>query len=99
MFRDFFTWWIAQLSDLVPAPWGRWGSMREDALVIEPVGSQCREVDSIGITLRRHGRETLLGHFRLASDSLAELPRSPGNRVVLRLRQADVLAKTVTLPI
>jgi general secretion pathway protein L len=99
MFRDFFTWWIGQLADLLPARWGRLGWMREDALVIEPVGPLSPEVDSIGINFRRHGRETPLGHFGLAADALAELPPSPGNRFVLRLKQADVLAKTVTLPI
>jgi len=99
MFRDFLAWWIGQLSDLLPARWGRLGSMRDDALVIEPVGPPSGEVDSIGVNLRRNGRETLLGRFNLASDSVAELPRPPGRHWVLRLRQADVLAKTVTLPI
>src|SRR5712692_8273223 len=99
MFGDFFAWWVGQLWDLLPAGWGRFGSLREDALVIEPVGPLSREVDSIGVNLRRHGRETPLGHFSLAADRAAELPRPQGKRVVLRLRQADVLAKTVTLPL
>ncbi len=98
MFRDFFTWWIGQLSDLLPARWVRFGSIGEDALVVSPVGPLSGEIDSIGINLRRHGRETALGHFRVAADLLEELPRPPSNRFVLRLRQADVLAKTVTLP-
>jgi general secretion pathway protein L len=99
MFRDFFAWWIGQLSDLLPQRWGRLASSGEDALVIEPVGSPSRELDTIGINLRRRGRETPLGHFSLAAGSADELPRSPGKRWVLRLRQADVLAKTVTLPL
>jgi len=99
MFRDFFAWWIGQLADLLPVRWGRLGSLREGALVIEPVGPLSREVDRIGVNLRRNGRETLLGQFSLAADAVADLPRPPGNRVVLRLRQADVLAKTLTLPI
>jgi general secretion pathway protein L len=99
MFRDFFAWWIGQLSDLLPERWGWFGSMREDALVIEPVGPLPGEVDRIGINLRHHGTETPLGYFSLAADSVAELPRPPGKRFVLRLKQADVLAKTVTLPI
>jgi general secretion pathway protein L len=99
MVRDFFAWWIGQLSDLLPARWGRVGLIGEDALVIDPVGSLSGAVDSIGVNLRRHGRETLLGHFSLAADSVPDLPRPAGNRVVLRLGQAEVLAKTVTLPI
>jgi len=99
MFRAFFAWWIGQLWDLLPERLGRFGLMHEDALVIEPVGAPSREVDSIGVNLRRHGRETLIGRFSLAADSVAELPRPPGKRWVLRLRQEAVLAKTVTLPL
>jgi general secretion pathway protein L len=98
MLRDFFTWWIGQLAYLLPAHWVRFGSMRED-LVIELLGAPSPEIDSIRVNLRRNGRETLLGRFSLTADSMAELPRRPGQRWVLRLRQADVLAKTVTLPI
>src|SRR6266568_623137 len=99
MFRDVFTWWIGQLLDLLPARWVRFGSVGEDALVVEPVGPLSSQIDSIRINLRRHGKETALGQFRVTADSLVELPRPPGNRFVLRLRRADVLAKTVTLPI
>src|ERR1700719_877928 len=97
MFRDFFAWWIGQLADLLFAHWV-FGSLRED-LVIEPLGPPSCEVDGIGVNLRRHGRETPLGRFSLTAGSAAELPRRPGQRWVLRLGQADVLAKTVTLPI
>jgi general secretion pathway protein L len=99
MFRDFFAWWIGQLADLLPARWGRFGPRREDALVIEPLGPLSGELDAIRVNLRRHGRESLLGRYSLTADSVAQLPRRPGKRWVLRLRQADVLAKTVTLPI
>jgi general secretion pathway protein L len=99
MFRDFCAWWIEQLTDLLPAGWGRFGATREDALVAEPLGPLSGEVDGIRVNLRRHGRESLLGSYSLTADSMAELPRRAGRRWVLRLRQADVLAKTVTLPI
>jgi general secretion pathway protein L len=99
MFREFFEWWIGQLADLVPAGWSRLGATRKDALVIEPVGSLPDDVDDISVNLRRRGRESLVGRYSLAAASLAQLPRPPGRRWVLRLRQSDVLAKTVTLPI
>ena len=98
MLREFFTWWTGQLRDLLPARWSRSGSVREDALVIEPAAASAGEND-IAMILRRRGQETPLGRFSLVPDAAAELPRPPGNRVVLRLRQADMLAKTVTLPI
>src|SRR5437879_814395 len=103
MLREFFVWWTGQLRDLLPARWTRLGSTHEDALVIEPIAALSRDIDrevnGIEVNLRRHGRETALGHFSLSTDTVAELPRPPGNRIVLRLRQEDVLAKTVTLPI
>ena len=98
MFRDVFAWWTGQLWDLLPARWRQVASIREDALVVEPVGPLSHEVDRIAVTLRRRGGEMLLGRFSLAEPA-AELPRQAGRRVVLRLRQTDVLAKTVTLPI
>jgi general secretion pathway protein L len=99
MFRDFFAWWIGQLADFLPAGWARFGATREDALVVEPLGPLSGEVEGIRVTLRRHGKESLLGGYSLAGESMAGLPRRPGRRWVLRLRQTDVLAKTVTLPI
>src|SRR5438874_6857768 len=103
MLRELFVWWTGQLRDLLPARWMRLGSTHEDALVIEPMAALSRdthgEINGIDVNLRRHGRETSLGHFSLSADTVAELPRPPGNRIVLRLRQEDVLAKTVTLPI
>jgi general secretion pathway protein L len=98
MLREFFVWWTGQLRDLLPARWGRFGPAREDALVIEPRAA-AGEVLGVDVSLRRHADETLLGHFSLAAEAIAELPRPPGNRVVLRLHQDDVLAKTLTLPI
>jgi general secretion pathway protein L len=99
MFREFFAWWTGQLRDLLPARWSRSGSVREDALVIEPAAALSGDINGIGMILRRRGRETPLGQFSLATEAAGELPRPPGNRVVLRLRQADVLAKTVALPL
>jgi general secretion pathway protein L len=99
MFRYFFAWWIGQLRDLLPAGWGRFGATLEDAMVVEPLGPPSGEVDGIRVNLRHHGRESLLGSYSLTADSVAGLPRRPGRRWVLRLRQTDVLAKTVTLPL
>jgi general secretion pathway protein L len=99
MFGDFFAWWIGQLTDLLPAGWGRFGATPEYACVVEPLGPLSGEVDGIRVNLRRHGRESPLGSYSLTADSLAGLPRRAGRRWVLRLRQADVLAKTVTLPL
>ncbi len=40
-----------------------------------------------------------MGRFAITASELADLPRSPGKPAVLRLTEADVLAKTLVLPI
>src|SRR5205814_1247039 len=95
MFRDFFAWWIGQLLDLLPERWRRFESATDDALVIEPSG----DGDSIDIRLRRNSREISLGRFSLAADAAGELPPAQGRRWVLRLNQAAILAKTLSLPL
>ena len=70
-----------------------------DALVIAPVGPLASGVEAVAVSLRRNGRETPLGEFGFAAAGLADLPRSGGRPAVLRLAEADVLCKTVTLPL
>src|SRR5262249_53993468 len=72
---------------------------RGSVLLIAPAGSGLGEVEKIGVTLRRNGREALLGYFGLTPDALAHVPRSADQSVVLRLRETDVLCKTLTLPL
>jgi general secretion pathway protein L len=98
MVRDFLTWWVGQLADCVPERWCRLGSVDANALVIAPTGSLAGGIDAVAVSLRRNGRETSLGRFGLTADGLAGLPRSAEQSVVLRLIDADVLRKTVILP-
>ena len=56
-------------------------------------------IEAVAVGLRRNGKETFLGQFALSASGLAELPRSAGKPVVLRLGEADVLGKTVVLPL
>ena len=99
MVREFFTWWFGQLADLLPQQLRRSAFTAADALVITPVGPLGHGVEAVTAGLRRNGKETTLGHFGLAAVGLAELPRIAGRTTVLRLGEADVLGKTVTLPL
>ncbi len=99
MLGDFFSWWFAQLADLVPPRWRALASAREDAFVVAPIGRLAEGADMVNVTLRRRGSETPVGRFALTPSGLAELPRASGTPWVLRLAEADVLAKTVTLPL
>lgn len=96
---DVLTWWVEQLTDLIPERWRRFGSSGGDALVVAPVGPVAGALEAANVSLRRNGRETPLGRFGLASGDLANLPQPAGRPVVLQLAETDVLSKTITLPL
>jgi general secretion pathway protein L len=98
MFREFFSWWFGQLADLLPVFLRRTTPTAEDATVIAPVGPIAHGIDAVAVVQRRNGKETPLGRFALGSAGMAELPHAAGKPTVLRLGEADVLGKTVTLP-
>jgi general secretion pathway protein L len=99
MIREFFLWWSGQMADLLPR-WLRRGALTTaDAMVITPIGAHFRGNVAVAVGLRRHGKETPAGRLDLAAPGLAQLPRAPGGTTVLRLGAADVLAKTMILPL
>ena len=99
MIREFFTWWFRQLAELLPQRLRQSAFSVADALVVAPIGPLASGVEAVTIHLRRNGRATTVGQFNLGEVDLAELPRTAGKATVLRLSQADVLGKTVTLPL
>jgi general secretion pathway protein L len=99
MARGFLIWWVGQLADLLPQRWRQSVLTSVDALVVAPTGPLDRGPDSVAVGLRQHGREASLGRFGLDAASLRTLPHAAGRPAVLRLPQADLLAKTVVLPL
>jgi general secretion pathway protein L len=99
MVRDFLGWWFGQLADLMPQRLRRSAPTAADATVITPIGAAGRGIEAVAVGLRKNGKETLVGQFPLSASGLAELPRPTGKPVVLRLGEADVLGKTVVLPL
>jgi general secretion pathway protein L len=99
MVREFFTWWVDQLADVLPQELRRSAFSASDALVITPIGSLAPGADAVGVDLRRNGKETPLGRFGIGAVGLAELPRNATRTSVLRLGESEVLTKTVTLPL
>jgi general secretion pathway protein L len=99
MLREFFSWWVEQLAGLLPPELRRSALNAGEALVITPVGSLAQGVEAIAVGLRRNGKETPLGRYAVGAVGLAQLPRAAGRMAVLRLGDADVLAKTVALPV
>src|SRR5215467_13089445 len=99
MLRDFFHWWLGQLEEVLPRPLRRSAPIAADATVITPMGAAGQATDAVEIGLRRNGRETPLSRFALGTTGLADIPRAGSTPAVLRLREQDVLGKTITLPI
>jgi general secretion pathway protein L len=99
MLLTFFHWWIEQMAAFLPRSIGRYAGSEADAVVISPVGRLNRGVGSVAIGLRRRGRETELGRFGLGAGAPRDLPGIAGLSAVLRLDAADVLEKTVILPL
>jgi general secretion pathway protein L len=99
MVREFFAWWFGQLAELLPRQLRRSAFGAADGLVVTPIGPLARDVEAVAVHLRRNGRETALGEFPLDALRLPEMPRSAGGTTVLRLGEADVLGKTLTLPL
>jgi general secretion pathway protein L len=99
MMRDFISWWFGQLADLLPQRLRRSAPTAADATVITPIGASMQAIEAVAVSVRRSGKETLLGRFPVAASGLAEAPRPPIKPVVLRLAEADVLGKTVVLPL
>jgi len=99
MVREFFGWWFEQLAGLLPERVRRSALSADDAMIIAPLGPLSHGVEAVAVGLRRNGRETPLGRFGLGAAGLAELPRPAGRTTVLRLGAADVLEKTVVLPL
>ena len=99
MVREFFTWWFGQLAELLPRELRKSALDARDALVITPIGSLRQGIEAVAADLRRNGKESTLGHFAVGAVGLAELPRAAGRATVLRLGEADVLAKNLSLPL
>jgi general secretion pathway protein L len=99
MLREFLAWWRAQLADLLPQELRRSALGTGDALVVSPIGSLGQGIEAVEIGLHRNGKEGSLGRFALGAVGVADLPRVGGRATVLRVGEADVLAKTVSLPL
>ena len=98
MIGGFFLWWADRMAELLPAWLRRPAVTRLDALVIIPTTPLDR-IGRIAVFVRRNGRETELGQFTLGAGELAEMPRPRGRPAVLRIDRAELLEKTLTLPL
>jgi general secretion pathway protein L len=99
MIRDFYEWWIGQLSECIPPRWRRAASSRQDALVIRPVGPLGSNLTAVSASTWSKGRETKFEEIGLSPHDLANLTRPANLPAVLELADDDVLNKVVLLPL
>jgi general secretion pathway protein L len=99
LLRDFYGWWISQVSECIPQRWRQAASARQDALVIRPIGPLGSDLRAVSVSIWSKGRETQFDQIGLTLHDFANLPRPTHLPVVIELADDDVLAKTVILPL
>ena len=98
MIAAFLAWWFGQLAELLPSWLRRSTPANADALVITP-REPLDQTRTVAVGVRRNGIQQPLGEFALAAPELRQMPRSPNRPPVLRVTKADVLEKTLNVPI
>lgn len=99
MMRAFLDWWFEQLGELRPQWLQRRLATPTDGIIITPVEPLDRKPDIVSVELRRGGKETAIGEFKVHSPQLETLPGLRNLPAILRLPRSDVLEKTVELPL
>src|SRR5713101_6040313 len=104
MLRDFFAWWLEQVSEFLPQSLRGGVAAPADALLISVPGSLDAPLDRFEVALRHNGRQTPLGWFAPDAASLRRCRAAIdalSNRLPTRIRvdPSDVLQKTLLLPI
>jgi general secretion pathway protein L len=97
--RALLDWWLEQLGELRPGWLRRRLSMPIDGVVVTPIEALDRKPDLVAIELRRSGKETAIGEFKVSSPQIEGLPDLRGQPAILRLSRSDVLEKTIELPL
>lgn len=96
MIRIFLEWWFEQLLACLPRRWRPFWTSDHNALIVSPVGPLASSTRQVDISLRQNGQHTPLGRF--ASEAI-DIARPPGKPVILTLSEAEVLQKTLALPL
>jgi general secretion pathway protein L len=99
MIRGLFDWWLERLSEFQPRWLQRRIAMSADGLIVTPVEPLDRKPDTVSIEIRQRGVETAVGEFKVNNPQLETLPGIRNLPAILRLPPADVLEKTVELPL
>jgi general secretion pathway protein L len=99
MMRALLDWWLEQLGELRPQWLRRRLATPTDGIIITPIEPLDRKPDIVSVELRRGGKETTIGEFKVHSPHLGTLPGLRNLPAILRLPRSDVLEKTVELPL
>ena len=95
MISEVLSWWAQQMRGLIPARFVAADPADVNALLATPGPS-----GNLAISLRRGGQETLLGVHEPGDATLRRLQTEhPGSVLLLRLPEASVLVRDVSLPL
>nr|WP_321986197.1 PilN domain-containing protein [uncultured Lichenicoccus sp.] len=95
MISEILSWWAQQMRGLIPARFVQADPADVNALLATPGSS-----GNLAISLRRNGQETLLGVHEPGDATLRRLrSEHPAAILLLRLPQASVLVRDVSLPL
>ena len=102
--REFLSWWVQQLAELLPERLRRPDVALADALLVVPDGSLDADPPSIELLLRKRGQISRLGHFALDGPGIKSAQRAAALAggplpIQLRLPPGLLLEKHLTLPL
>jgi general secretion pathway protein L len=102
--REFLSWWVQQLAELLPERLRRPDVALADALLVVPDGSLDADPPSIDLLLRKRGQISRLGHFALDGPGIKSAQRAAASAggplpIQLRLPPGLLLEKHLTLPL
>ena len=98
MISAFLAWWLDHLAQLLPRWLRRPEFGRVDAIVIRPTAPlDC--IINLTIFSRHNGKEALIGDFPARPDELKQVPPARGRPVILNVEHAELLEKTLVLPL
>ena len=99
MIKEFLSWWMRQLLDLVPDRFARRDPALSNAILAAPDGSE-DEPGAIRLSLRRSGQEQEIGRHAPGQAVLPRLLREhPDLALLLRLPPDSLLSRDVSLPL
>src|SRR5215469_11702661 len=101
MLKEFLSWWLRQMLDLLPGQLSTRGEARVRGAIATLCGLPDAPIPTIELADRRTRQERPLGRFTLDAAGIPALRRALAGRrrVILRLPAGMLLERSVVLPL